>query len=299
MAATPQRHRAFKSNLTVSFGVVTFQVDLIPPRNTGDDTTFESACPTCHTNDPAARATKLSVSYRCPLGHGPFSASETLKAAADDNVMRVIGTNAEVRAAKDGVDPTPNQLVLRPFYAEEVEANTYPIGTAYVLVQKGRSAGFPLLLSLLDHAGHLKGEDGRGLVLIGEVTLRESRKLVQIRRWNDLLVIQELARPDDLKSGFAVCADPADERFLAPVTALMSAEAKVFDPNEFLNPQRKRLQEFTTARLAGTVTVVAPAAVTTTAPEDSDVMLRLLTRSVAKARKAAPGARKTPARKAS
>jgi hypothetical protein len=290
------RLRAFKSDLEITLGALSFRVDLIPPRETHDEVRYESACPACHEQHPEV-ATKVSTSYHCPddPSHGPFVSSEVLKATRSGQALKVVGTTATISEARKATDVKDDLLALQPYYADEVERWTYPLGTAYVLNQLGRSPAFPLLLSMLDHDGHVTGERERALVLVGEVTLRTVRKLVMLRRWNDQLVLQELVRPDDLKTGFTVHDEAPDGRFLALFDTLMDLETRSFDPNEFRNLQRQRLIEFNAAQLVGGPVVAKPAA-KTEAPSN-DLLLRLLEESVKAAAK--PKARKANPRRAS
>src|SRR5215510_1311888 len=185
MVDSSPRYRAFKSDLNVTWGLLSFRADLVPPRDTSRDVSFETVCPQWHAEDPHADASKLSVRYHCDdPRHGPFTASDALKASRVGKSLRVIGTNKEVEGVRTAAADPVDDLVLTPYPAIDVETNTFAMGTAYVLAQNGRSQAFGLFLSLIDHDGHIISSDGEILTLVGEISLRGSRKLMQLRSWD-------------------------------------------------------------------------------------------------------------------
>lgn len=275
-----------------------FDADLVAVKETSTSVSYERVCPTCHKEKPAADATKLSSKYHCPVNakHGPFAASDALSAAKVGKVLRVVATTEEVAEQREipEDDPQKNILILSSYDALEVETNTYPIGTAHVIAVYPGEASYGLLLASVGHDGRIDAGGGMPTTLIGEAVLGKTRKLVQVRRWGDQLVLQELARPDDLKQGFEYRGSDLSDNAVAGLAGYFTSERKPFAPDAFLNEQKARMQAFTDAKLEDPTAVVnLPAASPSTAPNDDDALMAALEQSVSAAQ-----AKKAPAKKA-
>lgn len=262
--------RASAKNCSISLGLMQVLGDLVPTarRETSaaspDGTKaaapkMRSACPDCYAADPKALAvTMKSIERFCSSdkNHGPYDTAECLKATEGPDGLRVIGTKDEVKAAKDvvGADEDPT-LELKVFPALDVEEATTlkPDGVAYTFRTKDSKS--PLMAYLTKNLG----SDGRieiagkPMVLVDEITLRGTRKLVQLRTWRGLLVLQELARPQDAQAPEAIDYT-LKEQHETMIEAIISAAATEFDAAAYTDEARERLAKFaaeTTAKAAG------------------------------------------------
>lgn len=290
--------RSYKSGLKIQWSSednplvsLTFEADLVPPKDTAEDIKYERVCPACHKDKPEADATKLTSRYHCPANakHGPFATAEVLNATKVGKALRVVATTEQVAEAReiDDDDPQKETLVLSAYDALEVETATYPIGTAYVCAVDPGQKPYSLLLAAVGHDGRINAGGGMPVTLIGEVVLRNNRKLMQVRRWGDQLVLQELARPDDLKQGFEARGTDLPDNAVAGLAAFFQNEAKPFKPQEFLNEQRARMQAFTASQLDPDAEVIAlPTRTVAAAPDADDALMAALEASVTQAKKA-------------
>jgi non-homologous end joining protein Ku len=305
-------YTAYKSSLRVEWSsdenplmTINFDVALHPPKDNSDAVKYDSVCPGCHAADKDADATKLTTQYHCPVNdkHGPYLSADVLKATKVGKALRIVATVeevAEVRAV-DEEDPTKENLVLTAYDALQVEATTYPIGTAYVMTPNVKTKAFPIFLATVGHDGRINAGDGLPITLIGEVTLRNNRKLMQVRRWGDQLVLQELARPDELKTEFGTYVEDIPDKAVLGLATMLTAESRPFVGAEFQNEQRAKLRAFTDARLESPDAQVInlPQRETVAKATTDDALLAMLEASVVDAKKPAPAKRASRAKKAS
>lgn len=297
--------KCFKSDVIVVAGGVSFEVNFFPPRKSTNDMKLESTCPACYAADPLSEPIKTEVFHHCGRGiaaHGPFKYGDLVRATKDDDGdLRVIGTVEEVKAVR-GIDDDPDNedvadntfhLVAHP--AADVENSTYPLGTPYIMrpVPGKPTAIFPFFQELVGNDGRYtvgKGKAAKQMVLIGEVTLKGNRKLMQLRTWNGQLVCQELVRPEDLHE-FEPVATKKDARFADLVTASLENCEEDFDPENFENEARKRLAAFREMRLADSTAsvTVMPTRAAVPVAQDDDALLLQLQASVAAVSKAKAG----------
>jgi hypothetical protein len=262
--------RASAKNCSISLGLLQVTGDLVPTarRETSGAAPdgskaaapkLHSACPDCYAADPKALAvTMQSIQRFCNAAkpHGPFDTAECLKAAEGPDGLRVIGTKDDVKAAKEveGADEDPT-LELKVFPAAEVEEATTPKPDGVAYTFRTKDAKSPLMAYLVKHLG-TDGRiliNGESMVLVDEITLRGTRKLVQLRTWRGLVVLQELARPQDAQAPEAIDYTLKDQH-ASMIETIIATAATAFDPEAYTDDARERLAKFaaeTTAKAAG------------------------------------------------
>jgi hypothetical protein len=201
-----------------------------------------SCCPTCKDEDGVA--VKTHTVHTCPKEHGPFPASDVLKATGSGKNLTIV-TDAETAttARKEAAAETGPGLVcnLTPYPADEVLACTFPIGTPWVFEPTTAGQAMDLLRSEI-------GEDMRvgDVVLLGEVQLRADApaKFVSLRTRNGQLLVQEMARPENVHSFTAPEVNDVPEAVRAQFTQLLSLTKQDFDHTEHRSAAADRVADF-------------------------------------------------------
>lgn len=217
-------------------GLISFQADLMPlTESTVKEISFKLVCPDC------AEPTKLDQKYLCPAGHGPFSTSDAARAKEVQKDRLVHVTAEEIKAVKEPTLPA-KEMTVSVFPAAQVDDATRPSGLAYrVRAEKN----LPVVSMIADLV------TGGDFALIGELTLgRSGQKLYRLSTWKGELVLEELARPDEVIE-FAATTVPYDAKLLDQAKQLASLQAGDFDPVQFRDQARERAHALDEAKLAG------------------------------------------------
>lgn len=246
------KHRSAAADITVQLNdLLKFRVDAISIQDKGDDRKLMSVCPTHHTDDEQAPAVKLEQQYICPDDddHGPFAYDEVLR-ATDDKARTIVAAQTELAAVKEDAytDEEKGTLMLMAHPFDEVAAATYPIGGTYVCRPVEKNGLFPILLERVGADGRIETSQG-DIALQGQMIVRGSPKIVQLRTWNGNLVLQEMAK--ELKGDFGIYPEPIDERYVPLVDKLLLSMIEPFNPHQYRNLAKERLRAFTETRLAG------------------------------------------------
>lgn len=224
------------SKVPLSFGLVTFPVDLMPAAKSRNakatGTSFTNVCPTC------AEAHPLHQAYMCDAdeAHGPFSAGDAAKALklADGSLQRL--TDDQVAALKVAGASGANLrgAEMHAFPADQVERYTVRLGTGYWLrPQEGSEAAYALMMQVIG--------ERTDVAFLTEVTVKQVTKLYRARSERGVIMLYELARPEEVYQPEPVDT-PVDERMLQAADALVDALTDTFDPAEYRNRRAERFE---------------------------------------------------------
>jgi non-homologous end joining protein Ku len=229
------------SDVAVSIlGIINFSANLVrvtEPQGKGE--TFKMICPTC--TDP----TKPTQKYLCPTCSGQFSSGELDKAREVGKTLHRV-SQEDVASVRTTSLPE-KEIKLVPYKASEVLTRTFADGVAYRLdVAKFRDVG-AMAVDLVAATPEL--------VYVGQMNAgRGTEKLFQLTTWNGALVLQEIARPDEVIE-FEAPQVAYDTRLLEPAKAWAAMQVAEFSAEDFASRRKARLAE-----LDATVTGDAPVA---------------------------------------
>lgn len=236
--------KATASDVTVSLGLVSFPVDLVPATRSKSTKSTEAStkmvCPTCapKTLNP------LQQRYVCSgdASHGPFGKGDAVTALVVDGVLH-LPTRGLVAEAVEAQGVRGN-IELTVYPAVQVEAHTMPSGNIYRLRPRANPEHYALVLEL---AGD------RDVAFLGEVTLKGVTKLYRVVTRDGGLVLTELVRPSEfhVPEPVDVAFDP---KLLAPGRLLVESLVEDFDPGAFADRRKERLAAL--ARRVAPVTAV-------------------------------------------
>lgn len=218
------RTRATASNVTVSLGLVSFPVDLVPAtRSKASEVSTKMVCPLCAPDELRS----VDQRYHCSHDseHGPFSQGELGRALVVDGELRPLpaeGIGEEARSTGIG-------LTVHP--AGQVEAHTMPSGNIYRLRPKGAAGHYGLMLELVRDMG---------VAFLAEFTNKGATKLYRLVERHGVLVLTELVRPSEFHEPEAVDVH-CDERLLPTARMLVDSLLDEFDAESFGDRRRERL----------------------------------------------------------
>lgn len=222
--------RATASNVTVSLGLVSFPVDLVPATRSkatkADDVSTKMVCPTCAPNE----LNTVEQRYHCSTHaeHGPFAPGDVARALVVGGELRPVepGQLQEVAgSAPSGVA----DLTVYP--AGQVEEHTMPSGNIYRLRAKGSPGHYGLMLELVAD---------RNVAFLTEVTNKGATKLYRLIARHGALVLVELVRPSEFHEPEPVEV-VLDEKLLPAGRALVESMLDEFDPANFADLRKTRL----------------------------------------------------------
>lgn len=220
------RTRATASNVTVSLGLVSFPVDVVPAtRSKASEVSTKMVCPLCAPDKLSA----VEQRYHCShdSAHGPFTQGELSRALVVGGEMRPV--TAEDLAEINGARSTGVELTVHP--AVQVEAHTMPSGNIYRLRPKGAADHYGLMLELVRDTG---------VAFLAEFTNKGASRLYRLVARHDVLVLTELVRPSEFHEPEPVEAR-CDGRLLPTARMLVDSLLDEFDPESFVDRRRERL----------------------------------------------------------
>lgn len=278
--------RSFASNVTFLVGEAAVQLDVVPLRRTGSkqEASLKSVCPNEH-----EAPTTVRQFYECEHGH-KHTDGQLLKARALDDGSLVLIDKDEASELRTG-GFAKNQMIISAHPADEVAAQCRPDELGYRLRPNRKSA--PIARKLYSTLMALASTDG--VALLGELRLKDSRRLYRLEVWNGQLIVQSLIHPDDLAGTDQIALPEFDK---AQIKALQDRARELvdsFDPERYRFDAKAALDAAAAAR-AGNKDMPAPAPQVVT-PEDIDV-LELLGASITKASKARKAKKATTKRAA-
>jgi non-homologous end joining protein Ku len=273
--------KASASSVTLQFGLMSVTGDLynaVGERAQDDKpvkVSLTSCCPTCHEEDAAA--VKIGTAYVCDKGHGPFKRNEVLKATGTGKNLTIVADAETITDQRKAVaeETGPGRTcTLVAYPAEDVLASTFPVATPLVFEPSDPSQTFELF--------RLAGEDGRistevgDVVLIGEVQLRSDApaKLVTLRTRQGLLLLQELARPEDVRDFDAPATVDVAEAWSTQFVQVLTLTRETWDASSHRSVVKDRVAELI-ASLTGEDAKILPLSPVGEDKEDVDVSAQL------------------------
>lgn len=252
---------------TISFGLVSIPVRLAPATQ-DRDVHFRSLhracltplrylkwCPACNREIPQE---EMVLGYE--YARGEFLPVEP------DELAALSGPHERTVELLDFV----NLSEIDPVYFEK---------TYFVEPGEGASKPYALLQRTLAETGRIG---------IGRFVLREKERLVAVRTYGEILALDTLYYPDEIRQAPSRPLANLGDRELAIAKSLVDSLTAPFVPERYTSQYRERLQEFLRRKLAGLPQEkrrLAPAA-----PGQVIDLLEALERSLAAARAARPPA---------
>jgi enamine deaminase RidA (YjgF/YER057c/UK114 family) len=236
-------------------------IRVVEPKGKGES--FRLICPTC--TDP----TKPSQKYLCDGCKGQFSSGDLDRAREVGKVLHKV-TAQEIEATRETLLPE-KEIHLHPVSAADFYEHSRADGVAYRLSADKLK---DVVAMVTDLVANLKD-----VVLVGEMNAgRSAEKLFVLTTWKGALVLQEVARPDEVIPFDAEQVTYSD-KLLAQATMFVSGQVGEFDAANFANRRKARLAELDAAKSGDTtVPVAAPTAPTVSA---ADNLLALLEAQIA------------------
>jgi len=164
---------------------------------------------------------------------------------------------------------------------EDVEANTFPMGNAYVFLPKGNSPFYAVLVELL--------KNRRDVCFIAKANMRKADHLIQLDlEMNGQLVIRELIWPEDMKQFDPVVtlnvSAKEQQKLIDQANMLVDVSVEEFDVDEYKKDSKARISNVIDEAVAGKPTNARAAAKKST--KDSVDSLADQIEAAIKARKA-------------
>lgn len=232
--------RAVLSGVTVSFGIISTRVSLVPIQQSKatrakSNISTTSLCPTCEETEP------LKQQLWCEHGHGPFAAADARKAVTVDGLL----TPTTAKAVAEAKAPTiaEKKADLSVFRAEQVEAATMPGGNLFRL-RSDPTQTYGLLMKLVED---------QTLAFVCEMVVKGKTCLYRAIAQNGTIVLIELIRPERMHPSEPVTVD-VDGRIVADARRLAEVMTEEFDPADWADGRQARLAEMAEAEPAVTPT---------------------------------------------
>jgi non-homologous end joining protein Ku len=268
--------RATESDVVVDFGVLSMTVSLY----TGESTVEKNAvkmrncCPECY-DSGKGDAVGVGVRYHCEHGHGPFETSDVIKGTeGDGDILTIVGTSSEVKEQRaESVELEKKHVELEFMSADEVLENFYPADKTWVAQPKKTQPLFSALMEILGDDGVVRLDDGREVVAVGQIRMRDSEHVVRLSKWGDQLVFQKLYRPEDCKVFPTPMTSEVSEKNVTMIKSLIGTMVTEFDPETYSDQARRRLVAWKTARSTGVTVNVAPKKASKDPNADLEAML--------------------------
>lgn len=260
--------RPTASNVTVSFGLISFPVDLISAVQTKQAQARSASktmvCPTCAASGTLS---PLRQQFTCShdAGHGPIAKADAATAITVDGELRAADPAAVEEAAK--VEGVRDVIAITVHPAAEVEGATFPSGNIYRLQPRGNEPHYGLLLELVRD---------RDTAFITEVTNKGATLLYRVIERDGVLVLTELVRPERVNEPFEMPDVSFDERLLVTGRSLVASMCEEFNPADWADRRKQRLQALADALEGVEPTVIGDRSVADTADDLLDLLRRSL-----------------------
>lgn len=250
-----------QKDTTISLGLANTQGKLVTLRAKADDgLRLTTLCPDC--TDQAVIGAKVltallgyGVAPLVPLEakieqwnkgactHPHYKTGQCRKGVEAKGRGYVPINGDEVKAAKTS-DLQDGRIELSVHRAADVESNTWPSGTFYWFEPDKSDDFFNVL------AGWLNDPSADDYAFVSLAVIKGSERLVRLRGHRGGIVVQELARPQELND---LSASPrtVSERVVDMATQLVEAVCDDFDPATYSRTQAARLRELIDAKLGG------------------------------------------------
>lgn len=261
----PSKVRASLTGVTVSCGVISLDVDLVPAtrakadKRAANSTALTRVCPTC------TEGAKIKQLLICENGHGPFAQGDLHHATEVDGVLKKVDPDEVAEAQVPTVDA--KSVIFSVFPAAQVEAATLPSGNVYRMrlgakPSRATMQAYGLLRELVADSE---------LAFISELVVKGVSKLYRGIARDGMITLTELYRPSLFHSPEQV--DAVVDEAMATVGRSMVAETvQDFDPAAWESAAEARLAALQAAASAGT----EPEEVNEDAAKATEIALRLL-----------------------
>jgi non-homologous end joining protein Ku len=264
----PGKVRASLTGVTVSCGVISFDVDLVPAtrakadKRAANSPSLTRVCPSCE--DPV----RIKQVLRCESGHGPLSQNDLQYATTVDDVLVKVDPDEVATASVPTVEA--RSVAFSVFRAVDVEQATLPSGNVYRM----RLPAKPSKATLQAYALMRDLVADTDLAFLAELVIKGVSKLYRGIARDGMITLTELYRPSLFHA-----PDGADVETNGSMTvaarAMVAEMVATFDPSEWESAAERRLQALQAAAEAGEdveePTMVPPA---TVAAEDLLALLR-------------------------
>lgn len=231
--------RAFMRDLNLKFGVMEAVGDLYLPLvpNAKKDEKFRKVCPTDALKGEAVPVEQRYVCSEHP-DHGEFLPAECQSAKEISKGEFVLVDKDLIAEAKEASELPAKTLILSAHDADSVEPYMVHVGSTYVFSVAGESQFYGILQSILDDAGYVQTDTGPK-VLMGQMLVRSEEKVFRLTKWNGQIVIQEVARPEDIDS-FTPPNAEVDEKLVVLTKMLVETGTEEFVPETYRKTVRDR-----------------------------------------------------------
>lgn len=252
--------RASASDVTLQVGLLSVTGSLYPLASTppAGGVRLTSVCPTC--NDDGA-VSKTFTQHTCNAGHGPFEASEVLKATGSGKNLKVLASAEEVKEIRAEANQGPGKTCnLSAYPADLVAQATFPINTPYVFgTADEKNPAINLLRESVGADGGITTDEGN-VVLLGEVQLRTDSpaKLVTLRVRDGYLLVQEVARPENMNKFDEPSGKEVGESLRSQFSQLLAATVQDFDADDLKATSVEKFAAFVTERIGEGVLALSP-----------------------------------------
>jgi DNA end-binding protein Ku len=265
----------------ISFGLVNIPIKMFAATEE-KDVRFRSLHKKCHT--------PIKYKKMCPLCNEDVPPDDIVKGFEYEPGKFVIVTDEDLEAAKTEVQARTIEIVdfvnlteIDPIYYEKT----------YYLAPQPEIASSAKAYALLRDA---MNETGR--IAIARITIRNKQTLCVLRVYNNVMALETIFYPDEIRPVSEVPALPgevkADAREMDIAKQLIDNLTAEFDASKYTDEYREALRGIIEAKIAGREVVAQPEA-----PESNVIdLMEALKASIEKTQKEkAPGTKKTPARK--
>jgi len=248
----------------MQFGMVNIPVALYVATETTSKVSFNLLCPD--------HKTRIKNKRWCPVGEHEVAAVE--KGYEYEKGQYVIFDDDDLE--KLPLKSSRSIDIAGFIKAEELPGELYFQNAYYLEPDKGAQKPYALLMKTLENTGR---------VAIAKFALRERERLVSMRAHDNVLVLNTLHWPDEIRSSEDLSL-PDDVKVvpaeLKMAESLVEMMAMTFDPGEFRDEYRQAFQRIVDAKVKGNEDLVeAPEAEAETTVVD---LMTALKASVARAK---------------
>lgn len=284
---TDPQQRAYASKVSLTMGMLTFQVDLVPRSrpNLERGSGLHHYC--VHPDHGEDGPAEVIRTYMCDHYHVSAEADLPLGGFVDGYGIVTVDKAAVGAAIIGGDDEKLLEITAHP--ADEVEASTVPAGVGYRFRLPAKAGGVhhEMLAAITKVVA-----DHPELAFLGEMVLRGSRSLYRLTVWRGQLVAESLIHPAELADLVAEelpSVEVGADR-LAAVEGLMCGDVTPFNPDVYFHDDRAKVAALLTKTAKGDAAEAAAA-------EVEDDPFAAITAAVAPAKPAKKAAKKRAAKK--
>lgn len=243
----------FKRTVTVSYGFVSATCALTSTKVKTDTEQVQL----CTGQDPAQPAhkdhapTKPTWDPYCPVCQASVARASLVKGTEVAKGSYVVMTTDEVAALKSDDEQYKGKLALTAHDAAEVTGKVMPSGTTYYLAPDPKDQFFGLLRQMI--------ADNDDLAFLGLYTVTSRSALYRVRPFGDVLVAEQMLRPEETLTAPTFTAPPIPEQMLTMAQQVARGFVTPFDPAAYADTYRQRLAEAVATRTAAPGASIATA----------------------------------------